>query len=237
MLDEPKPRRARLVPLIAPRLSAAGLTICFAFDSVCPNAPPGFATSLLAFAPMPVGAVAGSCRSAGRSRRWPLPCSMPSWRTTGEAIASRVVPPGLSWAERRGRKICRANGLGLVSPSLSSSRLPNRRGCTVMLVSIASKSLPPPAASSRAGGREPSRFAGKVEPPPAWATSSARPACVVQMPISAIARRWTTILKPALPDIVGSTRPPVPRRVRHGTSNDRRRPETTSAAPARRPRG
>jgi len=145
---------------------------------------------------MPVGAATGSCPRTGRSRRWPLPCSMPSWRATGKPIASRVAPPGLSWADRRGRKICRANGLGLVSPSLSSSRLPNRRGCTVMRVSIASASLPPPAASSRAGGREPSGFAGKVEPPLSRAASSARQADVIQLPTSAIAKRWTAIFKP-----------------------------------------
>jgi len=157
---------------------------------------PVLAPPLLAFAPKPVGATAGSWTTAGTSCRWPLSCSLPSWRMTGRPIASRVTPPGLSWADRRGRKICRANGLGLVSPSLSSSRLPNRRGCTVMRVSIASESLPPPAASSRAGGREPSGFAGKVEPPPSRAASSARQANDIHVPISAIARRRTTILKP-----------------------------------------
>src|SRR5271167_899484 len=66
-----------------------------------------------------------------------------------------------------------------------------------MRVSIASASLLPPAASSRAGGREPSGLAaGKVEPPPSRAASSAKQANDIQVPISAIARRWTTILKP-----------------------------------------
>ena len=166
----------------------------------------------------------------------PLPCSMPPGWTTGRPMASRVTRPELSGHAAAERYAERTAWVWYRLPS-ASSRLPNRRGCTVMRVSIASASLPPPAASSRAGGREPSGFAGKVEPPPSRAASSARQASDIQMPISAIARRWTTILKPALPDIVGITRPPVPRRVRHGTAHDRPRPGTTSAAPARPPAG
>ena len=140
-LDGPTPGRTKLVPLIVPRLSAEGLTFGFAFDGGRANAPPVLARPPLVFAPKPVGAAAGSLTNAGRSCCWPRPCSM-SWRATGKPIASRVTPPGLSWADRRGRKIGRANGQCFVSAFFAASRLPGARGCTVMRVSIVSESLP-----------------------------------------------------------------------------------------------
>ena len=233
MLDGPRPGRARLVPLIVPRLTTTGLTIGFAFDGGRPNAPLVLARPPLLFAPKPVGAAAGLLTNAGRSCRWPFPCSVPPGRPIGWPIASRVTRPALSFADRRGRKIGRANGLTLRSPSFAASRRSGRPECTAMRVSIASESLPPPVASSRAGGREPSGFAGEVEPPPSRAASSARQTDVIPAPISAIARRRTTTLKAALLGII----PPVPRRMRHRTAHDRPRPGITSAAPARPPRG
>ena len=241
-LDGPTPGRTTLVPLIVPRLSVEGLTFGLAFDGWCPSGPPGLATPPLVFSPKPVGAPAGLLPRGCSA----LPCSMLPGRATGMPIASRETRPRLSCADRRGRKMCGA--IGRILPSLNSCRLPSRRDCT-MRVSIASESLPPgtegltsrPAALPLSAPSPvtvllsslPSGFADGVEPPPVPGASSARQACIANTPISAITRRWTTILKPLLLGVI----PPVPRRMPRRTAHDRPHSEIMSAAPERPPKG
>src|SRR5208282_5669474 len=99
--EGPMPGRVRVVPLIAPRFRTAGLTTEFVFDVGRPNALPVLARPPLAPALKPVVAAAGLCTRAGRSCRWPSPCSVPSWRTTGTPIASRVTRLEASCADSR----------------------------------------------------------------------------------------------------------------------------------------